>query len=61
MKKTFHLEDERISLKRAKELLGAKRYPRVLAGARKRFLADPLTQIQFMTREGLLTIWFQVT
>jgi hypothetical protein len=60
MKKTFYLEGERITLKRAKELLGAKRYPRVLAGARKLFLADPLTQIQYMTREGVLTIWFQV-
>ena len=59
MKKHFYLEGERITLRRAKRLIGEKRYERVLRNAKWRFLRDPLTDIRFATREGILTIWFQ--
>lgn len=58
MKKQFYLEGERITLHQAKELLG-KRYPMVLTEAKKTYLRDPLTELSYMTREGILTIWFQ--
>ena len=58
MKKQFFLEGERITLHHAKELLGA-RYLTVLAEAKRIYLREPLTELCYMTREGILTIWFQ--
>ena len=58
MKKTFMLEGERITLRHAKELFG-ERYLTVLAKAKRIYLRDPLTELNYMTREGILTIWFQ--
>jgi hypothetical protein len=59
MKKQFYLEGERVTLRRAKRLIGEERYARVLRNAKSRFLRDPLADIRYMTREGILTIWFQ--
>ena len=59
MKKQFYLEGERITLQHAKRLIGAERYERTLRNAKWRFLRDPLSEIRFMTREGILTVWFQ--
>ena len=61
MKKTFYLEGERITLHRAKELLGKVRYEQVVHQAKAAFLAEPLKEISYMTRLGILTIWFQLT
>ena len=58
MKKQFYLEGERITLHHAKELFG-ERYLTVLADAKRTYLRDPLTELSYMTREGILTIWFQ--
>ncbi len=58
MKKTFLLEGERITLHHAKELFG-ERYLTVLAEAKRIYLRDPLRELNYMTREGILTIWFQ--
>ncbi len=59
MKKAFMLEGERITLHHAKELFG-ERYLKVLADAKEVYLRDPLTELSYMTREGILTIWFQI-
>ena len=59
MKKTFWLEGERITLHKAKQLIGPERYEKALREAKKAFLSDPLADIRFLTREGILTIWFQ--
>ena len=59
MKKQFILEGEQIALHHAKELFG-ERYLNVLADAKKAYLRDPLTELSYMTREGILTIWFQL-
>ena len=59
VKKQFYLEGERITLQHAKQLIGAERYERALRNAKWRFLRDPLADIRFMTREGILTVWFQ--
>lgn len=58
MKKQFYLEGERITLRHAKELLG-ERYLTVLAEAKRIYLREPLTELRYITREGILTIWFQ--
>lgn len=60
MKKTFYLEGERITLKQTKELLGDARYEKVMKEAKAAFLSDPLTEIAYMTHQGVLTVYFQV-
>lgn len=59
MKRTFLLEGERITLRRAKELCG-EQYERVMREVKAAFLADPRVELSYMTRVGILTIWFRV-
>ena len=59
MKKQFYLEGERITLRCAKELIGREQYKKTLSNAKAAFLCNPLREVQYMTREGMLTIVFQ--
>jgi hypothetical protein len=60
MKKVFSLEGERITLKRAKELLGEKRYKRFVGLSKAIFLTDPVAEYRCATNEGILTVYFRI-
>lgn len=60
MKKVFSLEGERITLKRAKELLGENRYKRFVALSKTIFLLDPVSEYRCATNEGILTVYFHM-
>lgn len=59
MKKQFYLEGERITLRCAKELIGREQNKKALSNAKAAFLRNPLREVRYMTREGMLTIVFQ--
>lgn len=59
MKKQFYLEGKRITLRCAKELIGREQYKKTLSNAKAAFLCNPLREVRYMTREGMLTIVFQ--
>ncbi len=59
MTKTFFLEGERITLRQAKDLLGAKNYAAQMKTAKASFLANPLSKIRIHTEQGCLTVWFR--
>jgi len=60
MKKTFYLEGERITLKRAKELLGERKYKRFTERSKAIFLSNPTADIRCATGQGILTVYFHV-
>lgn len=59
MQKTFYLENERITLREAKELLG-KKYSAKMKEAKETFLSDPATCTSYLTHRGCLTIEFKI-
>lgn len=60
VRKTFLLEGENVTMKYVKQLCGAEHYYRIIEDAKKKFFADPTTELRYPTPAGYLTIWFQV-
>lgn len=60
IRKTFLLEGETVTMKYVKQLCGPNRYHQIIEDAKKKFFADPTTELCYPTPAGYLTIWFQL-
>lgn len=60
IRKTFLLEGETVTMKYVRQLCGEACYRWIIEDAKKKFFADPTTDLCYPTPEGYLTIWFQL-